>query len=83
MRAEGVYPDPPPVPVPQIARLYYGQMGAEGNMKRFVESVKGERMLPNYASLRRLSNIPNFLRPFLSWLLRVVLKDHRKASLLG
>ena len=36
----------------QIARLYYGQMGAEGNMKRFVDSLQGERMMPGYASLR-------------------------------
>lgn len=36
----------------QIARLYYGQMGAEGNMKRFVDSLQGEKMLPGYASLR-------------------------------
>ena len=36
----------------QIARLYYGQMGAEGNMQRFVDSLQGEKMLPGYASLR-------------------------------
>lgn len=40
------------LPLRQIARLYYGQMVAEGNMKRFVDSLQGEKILPGYASLR-------------------------------
>lgn len=57
-------------------------MGAEGNMKIFVDSLQGEAMLPAYATLRMLTCIPNLLRPLLSWILRVVLGDHRKSSLL-
>ncbi|CAN0455444.1 unnamed protein product, partial [Hapterophycus canaliculatus] len=67
----------------QIAKLYYGQMGAEGNMKGFVDALQGEKMLPGYASLRQIAGIPNFLRPALSWVLRNVVGDERKASILG
>lgn len=67
----------------QIAKMYYGQMGAEGNMQGFVDALQGEKMLPGYASLRQIAGIPNFLRPPLSWMLRNVLGDERKASILG
>lgn len=67
----------------QIAKMYYGQMGAEGNMQGFVDALQGEKMLPGYASLRQIAGIPNFLRPPLSWVLRNVLGDERKASILG
>lgn len=67
----------------QVAKMYYGQMGAEGNMQRFVDALQGEKMLPEYESLRRIASIPNFLRPLLAWALRVVVGDHRKASILG
>lgn len=66
----------------QIARLYYGIMGAEGNMKKFVDALQGEAMLSTYATLRALSGIPNLVRPLLSWVLRVVLGNYRQSSLL-
>lgn len=66
----------------QIARLYYGIMGAEGNMKKFVDALEGEEMLSTYATLRALSGIPNLVRPLLSWILRVVLGNYRQSSLL-
>ncbi|CAM9303295.1 unnamed protein product [Ectocarpus sp. 12 AP-2014] len=85
LRAAGheVVPFEPPVSGWQIAKLYYGQMGAEGNMKRFVDSIQGERMLPSYAALRQLAGFPNWLRPALSWVLRNVLGDERRASIVG
>eukprot|EP00903_Cladosiphon_okamuranus_P006578 g6426.t1 len=85
LRAAGheVVPFEPPVSGWEIARLYYGQMGAEGNMKRFVDSIQGEKMLPGYASLRMIASIPNFVRPLLAWVLRNVAGDERKASILG
>jgi len=57
-------------------------MGAEGNMQRFVDALQGEKMLPEYATLRLIAGIPNFVRPFLGWVLRNVLGDERKASIL-
>lgn len=52
-------------------------------MKRFVDSIQGERMLPSYAALRQLAGFPNCLRPALSWVLRNVLGDERRASIVG
>lgn len=106
-------------------------------MKRFVDSLQGEKMLPGYASLRLvassvtltsfvtttarirtshsffelilgprtyskykfdlqqsgdhpmltpyslIASIPNFVRPPLAWVLRNVVGDERKASILG
>ena len=75
----------PPKTLPgsgQVARLYYGQMGAEGNMLRFVESLQGEKMLPGYASLRLIAGIPNFVRPLLGWVLKNVVGNERHASIL-
>ncbi|CAM9904681.1 unnamed protein product [Pylaiella littoralis] len=85
LRAAGheVVPFEPPVSGWEIAKLYYGQMGAEGNMQRFVDSLQGEKMLPAYASLRQMAGLPNFLRPVLGWVLRNVLGDERRASILA
>lgn len=81
---------PPPTPTsrifrpnpPKIARLYYGQMGAEGNMKGFVDALQGEEMLKTYADLRKVTDLPNVIRPILAWVLRNVLGDSRRASML-
>lgn len=51
-------------------------------MRSFVQALEGERMLPAYATLRRLSDIPNWMRPTLCWVLDNVLGEKRKASLL-
>lgn len=67
----------------QIAQLYYGQVGAEGNMKRFVDALQGEDMLPEYQTLLRLSRLWNCVRPLVCWTLRHVLGDYRRSHLLG
>ncbi|CAM9923414.1 unnamed protein product [Ascophyllum nodosum] len=78
-----VVPFEPPVDGWEIVRLFFGLIGAEGNMQVFVDALQGENMLPEYDLFWRLSNMPNWVRPLMCWMLRRVLGDYRRAHLLG
>ena len=51
-------------------------------MQKFVDALQGEKMLPEYEILRRLSNIPNWARPLLCWTMQRLLGDFRRSHLL-
>ncbi|CAM9564345.1 unnamed protein product [Chrysoparadoxa australica] len=66
----------------EIASLYYGHMGAEGNMLTFVESLDGEPFISSYKTLYWFSQVPNILRPLISWIFWLK-GEHRKSALCG
>ena len=53
-----------------ISKLYFRIMGSEGNMHNFKQGLEGEDFIDTYKSLYFYSNIPNFLRPLVSFILR-------------
>ncbi|CAM9236267.1 unnamed protein product [Phaeothamnion confervicola] len=65
LEAAGHYTEPFELPADgwEVARLYYGQMAAEGNMHGFVAALEGEPLLPVYSSLKFIADLPNFVRP--------------------
>jgi fatty acid amide hydrolase len=50
---------------------------AEGNMRNFVEALEGEELIPEYGTLWKASNLPNWLRPIVLQLI-----DKRRGHLL-
>jgi hypothetical protein len=54
----------------EVARLYYGLMGADGNLHFLVEGLEGEALLDSYTTLKKIADIPNFLRGALRWFLQ-------------
>eukprot|EP00933_Yihiella_yeosuensis_P009745 TRINITY_DN115849_c0_g1_i1.p1 TRINITY_DN115849_c0_g1~~TRINITY_DN115849_c0_g1_i1.p1 ORF type:complete len:322 (+),score=70.22 TRINITY_DN115849_c0_g1_i1:3-968(+) len=67
----------------EVARLYYGLMAADGNMKGLTDALEGESMIPLYKELYKISNLPNFLRLFLRTTVLPIRNDLRKQRLLG
>lgn len=63
-----------------ISRLYFTLMGADGNMSCLLEGLDGEALLDTYKSLKRLADLPNFIRKLVRPLLWLV-GEHRLAHI--
>ena len=61
--------------------LYIGIMAADGAMTTMRKGLAGEDLIQSYQTLYLISRIPNFLRPFIAGVLKL-LGEKRKAALL-
>ena len=60
-----------PINVPEAVRLFTSIIGADANL-HFIESLENEPINPLYLPLVYASKVPNFLRPTLAFLMRLV-----------
>mmetsp|Transcript_30064 Transcript_30064/g.78892 ORF Transcript_30064/g.78892 Transcript_30064/m.78892 type:complete len:636 (+) Transcript_30064:121-2028(+) len=59
------------VPEPlEFPPLMYGLLSADGGMHGYVQGLEGEDLHSDYSKIYFLSQIPAFLRPVVSWILR-------------
>jgi fatty acid amide hydrolase len=60
-----------PIDVPEAVRLFVGIIGADGN-RHLLESLENEEINPLYTPLLQAAKIPNFLRPFIARIMRLI-----------
>lgn len=60
-----------PIDLPEAVRLFVSIIGADANL-HFIESLENEPINPLYLPLVYASKVPNFLRPFLAFVMRLV-----------
>lgn len=68
-----------PIDLPEAVRLFVGIIGADGSRK-FMESLENEAINPLYVPLFQAALLPNFLRPLVAVLLRL-LGERRNAHI--
>ena len=59
-------------------KAYYGALSSDGNLKSFMSGLEGEALIKEYSQIKFLANVPRFVRPLLSAILRLV-GQHRPA----
>jgi Asp-tRNA(Asn)/Glu-tRNA(Gln) amidotransferase A subunit family amidase len=60
-----------PIDVPEAVRLFVGIIGADGN-RHLLESLENEEINPLYTPLLQAAKIPNFLRPLIARIMRLI-----------
>jgi len=60
-----------PIDVPEAVRLFVGIIGADGS-RNFLESFENEPINPLYTPLVLAAKLPNFLRPLIARIMRLV-----------
>jgi fatty acid amide hydrolase len=60
-----------PIDVPEAVRLFTGIIGADGN-RHLLESLENEPINSLYIPLIQAAKLPNFLRPFIARIMRLI-----------
>ncbi len=71
-----------PPRVEEAVILYLAILSAEGNMRGFIDGLDGEALHPVYMSMYSMANMPGFIRPIMSAILRAV-GETRSANVLS
>eukprot|EP00301_Raphidiophrys_heterophryoidea_P027271 c9579_g1_i1.p1 GENE.c9579_g1_i1~~c9579_g1_i1.p1 ORF type:complete len:594 (+),score=149.23 c9579_g1_i1:89-1870(+) len=53
----------------EASKLFFGLMGADGNMDEFMRALDGEMLHRDYTTIKKLTDIPNFARPLIHFVL--------------